>query len=127
MALFAVGAVYDLWGRAAARRVLPVLIAVGVIFYGITRLIPGSFLVFVLYEAAAMLFALAVYVLLSIRGSLRGARFMALGVFVSIVAAAVQASGAVAFTWIWEFDHNGVGHRIQVMAVSTLFIVNPNY
>lgn len=122
VALFVIGAVYDLRGFSVPRALIPIMLAVGFFFFGVTVAVPGSFLVFVLYEAAAMLFALAVYILLSVRGTLPGAQLMAVGVFISIVAAAVQASGAITFTWIWEFDHNGVFHLIQVFGLVFILI-----
>jgi hypothetical protein len=120
IAMFAVGVVYDRWGHAISKRVLPILVAVGVVFFGVTVVIPGSFLVFILYEAAAMLFALAVYVLLAARKQLAGAAVMAAGILITIVAAAIQASGAVFVKIIWEFDFNGIFHLIQVVGVVVL-------
>lgn len=117
VALFVIGAAYDLRGFSIPRALTPIMLCVGVFFFGVTVLSPGSFLVFVIYEAAAMLFALAVYLFLSLRGTLHGAPLMALGVLISIVAAAVQTSGAVAFTWIWDFDHNGAFHLIQMVGL----------
>ena len=117
VALFVIGAVYDLRGFSTPRALTPTMLAVGFLFFGATVAIPDSFLVFVLYEAVAMLFALAAYTLMSFRGTLRGAPLMAVGVLISIVAAAVQASGAIAFTWIWDFDHNGAFHLIQMVGL----------
>jgi hypothetical protein len=120
VATFVVGVAYDLWGPAVARRVLPVMVGVGIAFFGLTAILPGTFTVFIVYEAAAMVFALAVYVLLAARRQLAGAAVMAAGVGITLIAAAVQASGAVSATVIWEFDHNGVFHLIQVVAVIVL-------
>jgi hypothetical protein len=122
VALFVVGAVYDLCSFSLPRLLVPILLAVGVAFFIVTVLIPGSFLVFVVYEAIAMLFALVVYVVLAARETLRGAAMMAAGVLVSIVAAAVQATGAVRFTLIWDFDHNGAFHLIQMVGLLFLLI-----
>jgi hypothetical protein len=120
VSLFVVGVVYDLWGLAASRRVLPILLGVGVAFYLVTLVIPGGFLVFIGYEALAMLFALGAYLWLAARGRLKGAWLMAAGVMVTIVAAGIQASNAVQVTVIWEFDHNGVFHLVQVIGVLVL-------
>ncbi len=120
VALFVVGAVYDWRGRAAARRILPFMVVVGVAFYGITLILSGGFLVFVLYEAAAMLFALAAYLALAARRRLAGAGWMAAGIALNIVAAAIQATGAVSVTLIWPFDHNGVFHLVQIVAIVVL-------
>jgi hypothetical protein len=122
VALFVVGAVYDLRSFSLPRLLVPILLAVGIAFFVVTVLIPGSFLVFVVYEAIAMLFALVVYIVLAARQTLRGASMMAVGVLVSIVAAAVQATGAVRFTLIWDFDHNGAFHLIQMVGLVFLLI-----
>lgn len=120
VAMFVVGVVYDLWGPAAARRALPITIAAGAAFFAVTVIVPGTFLVFILYEAAAMLLALVAYILLAARGRLPGAAVMALGIGISIAAAAVQAGGALSIRAIWEFDHNGVFHLIQLVGVIVL-------
>ncbi len=120
IAMFVVGVVHDAWGGAASRRILVPMIVVGVAFFGITRLIPGSFLVFVLYEAVAMLFSLVVYTVLAARKRLVGAWWMAAGILVTIVAAGIQASEAVRVTVVWEFDHNGIFHIVQVVGVAIL-------
>jgi len=120
IAMFVVGVVHDAWGKAASRRVLVPMTVIGVAFFGVTRLIPGSFLVFVLYEAAAMIFALVVYTVLAAKGRLVGAWWMAAGILVTIVAAGIQASNAVYVTVIWEFDFNGIFHIIQMVGVALL-------
>jgi hypothetical protein len=122
VALFVVAAVGDRWGQVAAGRSLPILLAVGVGFFGATRLFAGGFGVFIAYEAVAMLFALGVYVWLAAAGPMPGAGWMVAGVLLSIVAAAVQASNAVKVTAVWEFDHNGVFHLVQVVALVALFL-----
>jgi hypothetical protein len=120
VALFVVAAVYDWRGHEAARRALPIMLVVALLFYGVTRLASGTFLAFVLYEATAMLFALAIYVSLAVRQRLAGAGWIAAGIGLNIVAAAIQASGAVAVTIIWPFDHNGVFHLVQIVAIVVL-------
>lgn len=122
VALFVVGAVYDLRGFSLPRGFAPIMIVVGILFFAFTFVVPGSFLVFVAYEALAMLFALVVYINLSVRRKLPGAVLMAAGVLISIAAAAVQATGAVSFTLIWEFDHNGAFHLIQLPGLAALVL-----
>jgi len=121
VALFVVGAIYDWLGLEAARRTVPSMVFLAVAFFVITRLVSGSFLVFVLYEAVAMLFALVVYGVLAARKATRGMSLMLLGVGLNIVAAAIQATQAVTFTLIWPFDHNGVFHLVQMVALVVLF------
>ncbi len=120
VALFVVAALYDWRGRKVAQRALPFMLAVALIFYLITRLGSGTFLIFVLYEAAAMIFALALYVALAMRHSLPGAGWVAAGIALNIIAAAIQASGSVSLAIIWPFDHNGVFHLVQIVAIVVL-------
>jgi hypothetical protein len=119
MALFVVGAVRDWRGDAAARRVLVPMLALAAVFYGITRLTAGSFLAFVVYEAAALLFCLGVYLRLAGGPARAGAAAMAAAMAVSLAAGAVQASGASA-RLVWEFDHNGVFHLVQLVGLALL-------
>ncbi len=120
VALFVVGVVYDGWGYAISRQVLPVMVVIGLVFYAVTWLKPGSFLVFIIYEAIAMLFALAVYSWLAIQGFLDGAGLMAAGVLVTTIAAGVQASESVSVHFIWPFDYNGLYHLIQMVGLLVL-------
>jgi hypothetical protein len=114
VALFASGVVYDLKGPSVPRALIPVLIAAGVLFYAVTVLVPGTFIVFIIYEAIAVLFALISYLVLSFRKKHKAYRLMAAGILLSMIAAGVQATNSVLFTFIWEFDHNGLFHIIQM-------------
>jgi len=90
VALFAVGAVYDMLGSRIAQRVLLIMITVGAVFYAVTLVFPNKFLVFVIFEMSVMLFALGVYCTLAIRGRLEGAGLIAAGILITIAAAAVH-------------------------------------
>jgi hypothetical protein len=119
MALFVVGAVRDWRSEAAARRVLGPMLAVAVAFYVITRLTRGSFLPFFIYEAAALVFSLAVY--LGLAGQSRaGAALMAAALAVSLAAGAVQAADLGVVRLVWDFDHNGVFHLVQLVGLGLL-------
>jgi hypothetical protein len=120
MALFVVGAVRDWRGEAAGRRVLAPMLALAVVFYGITRLTGGSFLAFVVYEAAALLFSLGVYLRLATGPARAGAAPMAAALAVSLAAGVVQASGVGPVRLVWDFDHNGVFHLVQLVGVALL-------
>jgi hypothetical protein len=120
VALFAAGVVYDQWGGQVTTYALPCLILTGLVFYGITLMFPGSFGVFVAYEMAAMLFALCVYGWLSINGKLDGAWLMTLGILVTIIAAVVQTRETLSFRLVWQFDHNGLFHIIQMAGMALL-------
>jgi hypothetical protein len=117
MALFVVGAVRDWRGDRAARRALPPMLALAVVFYGITRLTGGDFLAFVVYEAGALLFSLCVYLRLAAGRRRPGADAMAAALAVSLAAGALQASGLGAVRLLWEFDHNGLFHLVQLLGL----------
>jgi hypothetical protein len=122
VALFVAGVVYDLRGHSIPSRVLILLIASALVFYAITVFIPGYFLVFIIYEAVAMIFAFISYLVLSIRDRSRSYLFMTVGIFISIVAAVIQATHSVRFRCIWEFDHNGTFHLVQMAGLVFLLV-----
>jgi len=118
--LFVVAAVLDWRGVSAARKVLPIMLVVGVAFFALTRIVRGTFLVFVLYEAVAMLFALGLYGVLAARRRLSGAALVSVGIVLNMVGAAIQATESVTITLGVPFDHNGVFHLVQMVAVVVL-------
>jgi hypothetical protein len=119
VALFLVGGVYDWRGEATARALLPWAIGIGASFFALTQLLGGAFLIFVVYEALAMAATLAMYVFLTTTGRLAGSGMIALGIALSIVAAAVQAS-ALSLRLGVPFDHNGLFHLVQLPATAAL-------
>ena len=122
MALFVVGAA-DAWnGEGTARRLLLPLLGLALVFYGITRAAGGDFLVFVLFEAAALIFSLVVYLRLAYRRARRGAGLMAVALAVSLAAGVVQASGPMSVRLVWAFDHNGIFHLLQLIGVTLLLL-----
>lgn len=122
LSLFVVGALIDLSGDAMARTALPAALIVGLLFFVITVLRPGSFMTFIAYEAVAMLFSLGVYVFLFFKGTLLSAGWMLAGVFVTILAAVVQALGKAGKSIVWYFDNNGVFHLIQMIGIVLLLV-----
>lgn len=122
VSLFAAGAVFDLKNSQIPKFVIPGLIALGIIFYLVTLLVPGSFLIFILYEAVVMVFALVSYVFLAAGKKLKGAWWMVAGILLTIIAAGIQASESINITFIWEFDHNGIFHIVQMVGIIVLVI-----
>jgi hypothetical protein len=119
VALILIGGIYDWRGEVAARTLLPWAVAIGASFFALTRLLGGAFLIFVVYEATFMVATLAIYVFLSTTGRLAGAGMITVGIGLSIVAAAVQAS-AFSVRLIVPFDHNGLFHLVQLTAIAAL-------
>jgi hypothetical protein len=120
VALFMVAVVYDIFGEATARRTLPIMVVVAVGFFGITLFWPDSFLIFIIYEAVVMLFALGGYTWMAYRRHLEGAWLMVAGIFVTLIAGGVQAGNDLSFTFIWSFDHNGIYHLLQMVGIALL-------
>jgi len=119
VALFAAGAVADWRGERVSRVSVPALLSLAGGFYLAARLSGGDFRVFLLFQAAALLFALCVYGRLA-RLRRPGAGIMTLALAVSLAAGAVQAANGVMVTLVWPFDHNGLFHLVQLVGVVLL-------
>ena len=119
VALFLVGAFFDWHGRVVARRLVPWSIGLGGLFFGLTEFLNKGFIIFVVYEAAAMASALAIYSFLEATHRLKGAGIVATAILLNLAVAGVQAS-SMSFTILVPFDHNGVFHLIQMLAIATL-------
>jgi hypothetical protein len=76
--------------------------------------------VFVIFETAALLFALAVYARLAITGR-RGAALVVSGLVLSLVGGVLQAS-TLSLHAVWEFNHNGLYHLVQLVGVVFLLV-----
>ena len=120
VSLFVVGVVYDLMGSNAALKTLPFMIAAGAVFYLLTWRFPGIFFIFIIYEAAALLFALSAYGWLAVNDKSPGAFWMTAGVLTSLLAAVVQAIHSIRLHIVWPFDHNGIFHVIQIIGLLLL-------
>ena len=122
LGLFVVGALFDLSGEALARKSLPVMLVIGFGFFLVTVWKPGTFMTFIVYEAAAMLFALGAYVYLFFTSTLSGTEWIVAGIFVTILAAVIQATGKAGRAIFWHFDNNGVFHLIQMIGIVLLMV-----
>jgi len=119
--LFVVAAVYDLRGRKPALRLLPLMLGLALAFYALTRLFAGAFRVFLVYEAAAMILALVIYLVLA-RAGRPGSFVIAAAIVLNLVAGAIQESESLMVTWLWRFDHNGLFHLAQMVAIVVLVV-----
>jgi hypothetical protein len=119
VALVFVAAACDWWGEPTARMVLPWALGAGVLFVAATQLLGGAFALFIVYEGAATMAALAIYATLAARGGLAGAGPIAAGIFISLVAAVVQLS-SLSLRVAVTFDHNGLFHLIQTVGVAIM-------
>ena len=120
VSIFVIGVSYDLLGIAWAKKLLPWMLVSALGFFLATCLFQGIFFIFIIYEAAALLFAGAAYSWLALTNQLNGALLMAAGVLVSIIAAGIQASKNVSVNMVFEFDHNGIFHIVQIFGIILL-------
>ena len=118
---FAIGAIHELWGARISRKVLPYILAASLSFYLVTIFTPGSFLVFIVYEALALAGALTIYIYLGVRERLKAHFLMVAGIAFSILAAVIQASGRMRMTFVWDFDHNGIFHLVQIVGIILIY------
>ena len=117
--LFSVGTVADWRGRIAAMRLVPWGIGASAAFFGLTALLGGKFIVFIVYAATILLSALAIYTFLAVTRRLQGAAVMALAILLNLAAAAVQASN-LSLHLVFSFDHNGLFHLVQIVSTAIL-------
>ena len=119
VACFVAGAAGDGWGSRRARRVLVPMLLLALVFYGLTRLAAGEFVVFVVFQAAGILAALVIYLRLLGAGR-AGAGLVAAGLALSLAAGAIQANETLRARIFWEFDHNGLYHLAQLIGLALL-------
>jgi hypothetical protein len=116
LTILALAAIYDWLGEGIARRLLYWLLPMPLFVVVVTWLGSGEFLYFVIFEALVMLFVLIVYSRLFWQKK-PGSGLILTGIIISLVAAAVQASGPMEINIVWLFDHNGLFHLIQMPGV----------
>ncbi|MGE5258283.1 MAG: DUF6962 family protein [Hyphomicrobiales bacterium] len=117
ISLFVVAVLQDVGGTEAAHRALPIMLAASLLIFGISRLFPGLFIVFILYQTLALLTAFAAYTWMAALGTLSGAGWIAAGVLISMIAAGIQTRRHLQVNLVWEFDHNGMFHLVQVFGL----------
>lgn len=114
VAFFAIGASHEMWGERISKKAAPFVLTTALLFYGVTMILPDSFLIFIAYEAVALLGALGIYLYISFTRRDKACYWMVGGICLSILASIIQAMGNVHVTLLWEFDHNSIFHLIQM-------------
>ncbi|TVR61256.1 MAG: hypothetical protein EA426_03700 [Spirochaetaceae bacterium] len=117
ISMFAVGVIIDLKESSVSPAVIVASAVIAVLFYATTHLFSGDFLVFIVYEAFVMLFAIVAYLIILVKRRESYARWMLAGIVVTLIAAVIQATGTASITIIWEFDHNGIFHLVQILGI----------
>lgn len=119
VACFVAGAVADGFGPRAGRAVLIGMLVLALAFYLATRMSGGNFFVFVAFQAGGLIAALLIYLRMAGRGR-SGAALVAAALAVSLAAGVVQASDSLSLRFVWEFDHNGLYHLVQLVGLALL-------
>jgi len=122
IAMVAAGTTRAARGAAAADQALPFLLATGVAVYAVSRRFPGLFLVFILFQASVLLYALAVYATAALTVAAAGPGCVAAGMVLSLTGAVVQARRRFRMKLVWEFDHNGAFHLLQTAGVILMWL-----
>jgi hypothetical protein len=123
VALFAVAAISHTWDDHLARRCLPIGVGLAFTFFAITQLWSNSFILFVVYEFVTMLVVFALYAFCYWSpGNRRGSGFLAAGVFVGLLAAAVDTQSNLRINYIWTFNNHGIFHLVQTLSLILLSI-----
>lgn len=117
ISLFLAAVAHDLWGPEAARPAVGLSPAAGLGLFLASRLRPGVFRVFLLYQAGALAAALAAYGWLWAARGAAGTGWMAAGALVSLAAAGLQAARGVRLRLLGELDHNALFHLVQAAGI----------
>jgi len=120
VALFMAGAIYDARGYSTSRKSLPVLLTVALAFFAVTQIGRGNFLWFVAYELLAMMISLGIYGYLTWQRRVPGAWLMLLGVTLTILASAIQATKILSWGGPIPMNSDGIFHIVQTVAIVVL-------
>ncbi len=119
LALFLIAAIADWADITTAKRLLPFSIAAGLLFFALTELFNGVFIVFILYEAIVMLSALLIYTVLAYVHHQPGSGILSAAILLNMLAAGVQSSN-LSLIMLMPFDHYGLFHLIQIVGTALL-------
>jgi hypothetical protein len=118
--LFAVAALHDCSGRRPALRLLPWTVLAAFGFEAAAHRFRQGFGALLAYEAAALGAALIGYSASAARGRVAGSGRIALGLALSLAAAAVQRSTLrIDLPWL-ALDRNGLFHLVQIAGLVPL-------
>ncbi len=114
VAFFVMGAVFEFLGEKKTKKVFPWMLSAAILFFLITIFIPDSFVIFNVYEGLCFLCCLILFLLKFFRTKRAVYYLMILGILITVLAAVLQSMQDILFRFIWEFDHNGIFHLVQI-------------
>lgn len=122
VAFFVMGALFELLAEKNAKKGIILMLSMAFIFFSIIAFLPDSFLVFIIYEGSCLLVCLVIFLFKLFRTQKASYLFMVPGILVTILAAVLQSIKNISFHFIWEFDHNGIFHLVQIPGLILIFI-----
>lgn len=124
-----IAALNDLKGKAVSRFVAGLCMVPAILFYLVTVLISGHFIVFVGYVVLTTSFALIVYTIIFARTKNLAILILIIGISFNFLTGATQALFPGELNFIWVFDGNGLSHITYTigMALTYLGIIKTQY
>ncbi len=120
VAFFAAAATNDGFGERPGQRTLPLALLSALGFYAASQRLKYGYIVFIIYESLALLYALIIYLRLARSARFPGAWRIVAGILLSLIAAAIQATPLRIRLVGLPFDHNGLYHLVQTAALPLL-------
>lgn len=125
VAVFVLAVLYEWKGAVVLKKGAWIAVSLGIIFCvalaALSKFIEGYFIIFIAYSGAAMLFSLALCIVIAVRHHDGAQAFIAAGVAGIIIASVLQAMRSIFFTLVWQFDYNSVYHFILMISVIGIY------
>lgn len=122
VSFFVVGAVFEISGEKVSRKSLPFMLCLAVALFLITAFMPGFFLVFIIYEALGLMICLGIFLVKVLQTRETAYLVMIAGILLTAFAAFLQSRTDLVLHLIWEFDHNGIFHLVQMPGLTLIFL-----
>jgi Family of unknown function (DUF6962) len=117
-----IAALNDLKGGAVSRFVAGLCMVPAVLFYFVTILISGHFIVFVGYVVLTTSFALIVYAIIFARTKNLAILILIIGISFNLITGIVQALYPGELHFIWVFDGNGLSHIVYATGMALTYL-----
>jgi len=122
VAFFVLGAIFEICGEKGSRKSLPFMLCAAGCLFLVTVFIPDSFLIFIIYEALGLMTCLGIFLGKVFQTRETAYLFMITGILLTALAAVLQSRADLVLYLIWEFDHNGIFHLVQVPGLILIFL-----
>lgn len=121
ISLFASASYCDMRNFSPKGSLVVLFILTAVCFYTIDLFTDSKHFVLILFQLWALVFSGAVYFYLSLSRNSIKTIFMISGIFITMIASLIQYSDSIWINCLWEFDHNGIYHLVQIPGLFLFF------